>query len=197
MPSFPPNVPLPPAVLTRPDNDAIARGKRVMALIDAYIDKPTADARCAIRSQLMQEFAQADNAQRAAEKVKAESLARLRDQAALHRLALVPFRMTRPMRDVIEQEDGWDWADVLAAAESVTEESYSLAGMRADELPEKAIDDFIEGYVLEADGGPHVPTDHERFLLKDAMVGLLADPAFTAALAEHEALQPEAARLKG
>lgn len=201
MPSFPPNTlpqvtmpPAPPSTASpeQPVDDAIARSKRVLALIDAYIDKPTSDARCAIRTQLMHEFEQSDRATRAAEKAQAEALSSLRDQAALHRLALVPLRLTQPMRDVLHEED-WDWGDLLAAAESVDEESYRLAAMNATGLPEQAIDDFIDSYVLEADGGAISPTEHERTLLKDAMMGLVADPAFAAALSEQLPAAPKPA----
>jgi len=40
--------------------------------------------------------------------------------------ALVPLRMTRAMEDVIGEE-GWEWADLLAAAEAVTEAQYDEA----------------------------------------------------------------------
>ena len=36
---------------------------------------------------------------------------------------LVPLRMNRAMREIVDSE-GWDWPDLLAAAESVTEEQY-------------------------------------------------------------------------
>ena len=41
-------------------------------------------------------------------------------------LVLVPLRPTRAMQDIFQQDD-WQWADVLAAAESVTEEQYLFA----------------------------------------------------------------------
>ena len=41
-------------------------------------------------------------------------------------LVLVPLRPTRAMQDIFQQGD-WQWADVLAAAESVTEEQYLFA----------------------------------------------------------------------
>lgn len=40
--------------------------------------------------------------------------------------ALVPLRMTPAMQQVVEQSD-WQWADVLAAAEAVTEQEYNEA----------------------------------------------------------------------
>ena len=41
-------------------------------------------------------------------------------------LVLVPLRPTRAMQDIFKQDD-WQWADVLAAAESVAEEQYLFA----------------------------------------------------------------------
>lgn len=41
-------------------------------------------------------------------------------------LVLVPLRPTRAMQDIFQQDD-WQWADVLAAAESVAEEQYLFA----------------------------------------------------------------------
>jgi hypothetical protein len=172
------------ATTTEPTiDDAIARSKRVLSLIDIYLNKPSSDARAAIRTTLMSEFEQADFARAAAAKAQASMLQSLRDQAALHRMALVPFRMTRAMNDVVNTED-WDWPDLLAAAEAVAENDHGLAGMSTTLLLENAVDDFIEDYVLEQDGGAYVPTDQERVLVRDAVQGLLADPAFAAALAE-------------
>ena len=54
--------------------------------------------------------------------------------------------------------------------------------MKTDAI-EQAIDAYIEDYTLEADEGSHSPGEAERFMLKDAMLGLLADPAFKAAFA--------------
>lgn len=41
-------------------------------------------------------------------------------------LVLVPLRPTRAMQDIFQQDD-WQWADVLTAAESVAEEQYLFA----------------------------------------------------------------------
>ncbi|MGZ8887984.1 MAG: hypothetical protein ACXW1D_00330 [Halobacteriota archaeon] len=38
--------------------------------------------------------------------------------------ALVPLKMSRAMRDVTDEE-GWQWEDLLAAAEAITEEQYN------------------------------------------------------------------------
>ena len=48
---------------------------------------------------------------------------------------LVPLRMTRAMELVVEAED-WQWADLLAAAESVTLEQYQEAGQPAEPVQE-------------------------------------------------------------
>lgn len=47
--------------------------------------------------------------------------------AKLHNgFVLVPLVMSRAMEEVVQQED-WEWADLLAAAEAVTEEQYNAA----------------------------------------------------------------------
>ena len=38
--------------------------------------------------------------------------------------AAVPLRMTRAMREIVEEE-GWEWKDLLAAAEAITVEQYN------------------------------------------------------------------------
>lgn len=38
--------------------------------------------------------------------------------------AVVPKRLTKAMSDLLSEE-GWEWADVLAAAEAITEEEYA------------------------------------------------------------------------
>ena len=58
--------------------------------------------------------------------------------AAPANIVLVPLRPTRAMEAIFQQED-WQWADVLAAAESVTDEQYLFA-LEDDEQaqPERA-----------------------------------------------------------
>lgn len=46
---------------------------------------------------------------------------------------------------------------------------------------EAAIDDYIDGYVMEGDDGFYQPNDGDRAMMKDAMMGLLVDPDFLAA----------------
>lgn len=46
---------------------------------------------------------------------------------------------------------------------------------------EAAIDDYIDGYVMEGDDGYYQPNDGDRAMMKDAMMGLLVDPDFLAA----------------
>ena len=42
-------------------------------------------------------------------------------------------------------------------------------------MDEKAIDEIIDDYVLEADNGSYYPTEHERFLIKDFLMGFIAE----------------------
>ena len=46
---------------------------------------------------------------------------------------------------------------------------------------EQAIDEYLSGYVMEGDGGYYSPNKDELMLIKDAIMGLLVDPAFMAA----------------
>jgi len=55
---------------------------------------------------------------------------------------------------------------------------------------DKAIKDYLEDYELRADEGSHTPTDGERFLIYDAISGLLSEPEFVALLAAPGAAQP-------
>ncbi|MGE8627676.1 hypothetical protein [Achromobacter denitrificans] len=45
-----------------------------------------------------------------------------------------------------------------------------------------AIDEFLDGYELRLDEGCHTPTEFERFLLVDAIAGLMEDDEFIDAL---------------
>ena len=47
---------------------------------------------------------------------------------------------------------------------------------------ERAIDAYLEDYEFEGDGGSHTPGEFERFVIKDAIMGLLVDEAFEKAL---------------
>jgi len=42
------------------------------------------------------------------------------------------------------------------------------------QLNEKTINEFIDEYECDTDVGGYTPTDSERFLIKDAIMGLLA-----------------------
>lgn len=49
---------------------------------------------------------------------------KLRSAASLLGMALVPMRLTAAMREAMEDE-GWQWEDLLTAAEAITEEEFS------------------------------------------------------------------------
>lgn len=51
---------------------------------------------------------------------------------------LVPLRMTRAMQDVVSEED-WSWAELLAAAEAVTEEEFTAAEQAKPIMPQAAV----------------------------------------------------------
>lgn len=43
---------------------------------------------------------------------------------------------------------------------------------------EDIVDEYVDGYMLEGDDGSYTPTETERLLIKDAVMGLLATPEF-------------------
>jgi len=84
------------------------------------------------------------------------------------------------------------WADAEDRVKALTAERDALRAALAAPQPEpvpldrscaaeQAIDDYVADYVMEGDDGSHTPTESERFLIKDAIMGLLVDPAFMAA----------------
>lgn len=58
-------------------------------------------------------------------------------QAAPEGCALVPLKMTRAMREVTDEE-GWQWEDLLAAAEAITEEQYNEIASAPADVPQAA-----------------------------------------------------------
>lgn len=78
----------------------------------------------------------------------------------------------------------------LTRDETVHGECYYLASevdaqpplpvQEPDDL-EKIIDKYVEHYEMYGDEGTYTPSDDERRLIKDAIIGLLADPDWDAA----------------
>lgn len=52
-----------------------------------------------------------------------------------------------------------------------------------------AIDEYADGYELRGEPGDHTPTEFERFVIVDAINGLLAEPEFMALIASPVAAQ--------
>lgn len=61
-------------------------------------------------------------------------------------------------------------------------ESAPVVTPRDWKAVQAAIDDYLEGYELRLDEGCHTPTEFERFLLVDAVAGLMHDDEFIDAL---------------
>jgi hypothetical protein len=76
-------------------------------------------------------------------------------------------------------------AGINYLVESASSPQSHPGGVRADSL-EDIIDAYLEGYEFEGDEGGHSPGDFERFVIKDAIMGLLADEAFIAASASTQ-----------
>lgn len=60
--------------------------------------------------------------------------------------------------------------------------SAPVAPPRDWQAVQAAIDDYLEGYELRLDEGCHTPTEFEKFLLVDAVAGLMHDDEFIDAL---------------
>lgn len=63
------------------------------------------------------------------------------------------------------------------------------------------VDDYVEFYALDDGECYHEPTEHERFLIEDAINGLIADDEFEALMAasvaaERDELRAEVERLR-
>lgn len=65
---------------------------------------------------------------------KAVDSSELRDQASKLGFALVPFKLTKEMDSLLREEE-WTWADLLAAAEAITEDEYELSSRAATDSP--------------------------------------------------------------
>ena len=65
--------------------------------------------------------------------------------------ALVPLVMTQAMRDVTDS-DGWDWPDLLAAAESITEKQHAELSAAATIAPELDVTKILLNVVPGDDG---------------------------------------------
>lgn len=59
---------------------------------------------------------------------------------------------------------------------------------------EKFVDEYVDCYELDDDECHHEPTEHERFLIEDAINGLIADEQFTALVAGSVAAERDALR---
>ena len=51
------------------------------------------------------------------------SVDQMREMLSVHKLAIVPMRATHAMPDAMSDDD-WQWSDLLAAAEAITEDEH-------------------------------------------------------------------------
>ena len=61
------------------------------------------------------------------------SVDQMREMLSVHKLAIVPMRATHAMLDAMSDDD-WQWSDLLAAAEAITEDEHDWI----DATPEPA-----------------------------------------------------------
>ncbi|KQP45476.1 hypothetical protein ASF44_25225 [Pseudorhodoferax sp. Leaf274] len=87
---------------------------------------------------------------------------------------LVPMHMTAEMRRVFHQDDGCTWADLLAAADAVTEDEF----YEVERLDHDPVDSNVQAQVVAPDAARldwllrHLPGDALRYC-----VGELSDTA--------------------
>lgn len=73
-------------------------------------------------------------------------------------------------------------SSLMGAVISSPEYARLVSAPRDWKAVQAAIDDYLEGYELRLDEGCHTPTEFERFLLVDAVAGLMHDDEFIDAL---------------
>jgi hypothetical protein len=76
-------------------------------------------------------------------------------------------------------------SDVRAALAQGEAPPPSLPAMRYPS--EEAIDEYLEGYEFRGDDGDYTPNERERFLMKDAIMGLFADESLFASPTPEQA----------
>ncbi len=76
-------------------------------------------------------------------------------------------------------------------------ESAPVAPPRDWKTVQAAIDDYLEGYELRLDEGCHTPTEFEKFLLVDAVAGLMEDDEFIGAMLSAITAAPSPERPQG
>ena len=93
--------------------------------------------------------------------VEQEPVAALRDAAAVHGFALVPFIVSRVMQEAMDDE-GWNWEDLLAAAASVTESQYdAIANARPQLSANDAPAEWLK-WMRETDTSLHHDDDKRQ-----------------------------------
>ncbi len=73
-------------------------------------------------------------------------------------------------------------SSLMGAVISSPEYARLVSTPRDWKAVQAAIDDYLAGYELRLDEGCHIPTEFERFLLVDAVAGLMHDDEFIDAL---------------
>lgn len=92
---------------------------------------------------------------------------------------------TQAVTEALDQRDADHLAELRAYELTVANLREQLAQQapqvaHPDNL-EQIIDDYVDDYVMEGDDGTHWPTESEKCLLKDAVMGLLADHEWNSA----------------
>mgnify|MGYP001285240005 CR=1 FL=1 len=103
-----------------------------------------------------------------------------------------PDQISAALRQHVDKGDPTDVANycmflaargepiTLATAPEQPVEQQAPQMAQPDNL-EQIIDDYVDDYVMEGDDGTYRPTESEKCLIKDAVMGLLADPEWNSA----------------
>lgn len=110
----------------------------------------------------------------AADQIEALDLSEFECSHEYHRFGDQPFRRCNRCNAIERTEQA---ADAKLAEES----PQASPGVALD----KAVDDFVDGFEIDAGEGVYTPTEHERFVMKEFVLSLLNDPDIFALLAPH------------
>ncbi|TFW15909.1 hypothetical protein [Duganella callida] len=111
---------------------------------------------------------------------KPVELEQLHTAAAQHKMALVPLHLTRGMLEVLADE--WEWEDLLAAAEAITDEQYAevCAGPSAAQRRVEELEYLLEAAQPSNAQGEAVPWPAQQNggLVRSALIDVMVAEKF-------------------
>jgi hypothetical protein len=125
------------------------------------------------------------------------SVDRMREMLSVHKLAIVPMRATHAMLDAMSDDD-WQWSDLLAAAEAITEDEHDWidATPRPAQATQAEVtdgirpEDFTVDVVAKSMGGfAQINTQGVRVTHKPTGISVTCDAARSQHTNRHQALE--------